>query len=141
MPVTPKPLVKSAKSRAVVRHISATLRPSTPLHSEPIAIIGMSVRFPQSRSVEEMWTILAEGREAVGPAPAEREGGWAGTGCRAGFVPGVSEFEPLFFEISPREAEAMDPRQRLLLQEAWAALENAGYGPQHIRANRAGMFV
>ncbi|HXO69238.1 MAG TPA: SDR family NAD(P)-dependent oxidoreductase, partial [Bradyrhizobium sp.] len=127
MPVASKPLAaKSAKARAVVRHTTATR------YSEPIAIIGMSGRFPQSRSVEEMWTILAEGREAVGPAPADREGGWAGTGCRAGFVPGVSEFEPLFFEISPREAEAMDPRQRLLLQEAWAALENAGYGPQHI---------
>ena len=126
---------KIAKARAVVRHTSPALR------SEPIAIIGMSGRFPQSRNVEEMWTILAEGREAVGLAPVDREGGWAGTSYRAGFVPGVSEFEPLFFEISPREAEAMDPRQRLLLQEAWAALEDAGYGPQHLRAHRMGMFV
>jgi polyketide synthase PksN len=58
-----------------------------------------------------------------------------------GCLPGVSEFEPLFFEISPREAECMDPRQRLLLQEAWNALEDAGYGAEQIKNNKIGMFV
>ncbi|HXO67942.1 MAG TPA: SDR family NAD(P)-dependent oxidoreductase, partial [Bradyrhizobium sp.] len=109
--------------------------------SSHIAIIGMSGRFPKSRNVEEMWAILAEGRDAVGPAPADRRGGWAGVVYQAGFMPGVDEFEPLFFEISPREAEAMDPRQRLLLQEAWKALEDAGYGPTRLKAGKAGMFV
>src|SRR3546814_4882220 len=52
-----------------------------------------------------------------------------------------SEFDPLFFEISPLEAERMDPRQRHLLQESWLALENAGYGPEQIRRHRIGMFV
>ena len=54
---------------------------------------------------------------------------------------GVEEFDPLFFEISPREAEAMDPRQRLLLQEAWRALEDAGYGRGALDAHTVGMFV
>jgi len=117
---------------------------------EPIAIIGMSGRFPQARNVAEMWAILAQGRETVAEIPAERfdwrlcygdptagktDGKWCG--C----VPGVREFDPLFFEISPRQAETMDPRQRLLLQEAWNALEDAGYGRKQIEANRIGMFV
>ena len=119
-------------------------------HDEPIAIIGMSGRFPQARNVAEMWTILAQGREAVTEIPADRfdwrlyygdpaagktDGKWSG--C----VPGVREFDPLFFDISPREAETMDPRQRLLLQEAWNALEDAGYGRKQLAANRLGMFV
>jgi acyl transferase domain-containing protein/aryl carrier-like protein/SAM-dependent methyltransferase len=119
-------------------------------HDEPIAIIGMSGRFPQARNVTEMWAILAEGREAVTEIPADRfdwrlyygdpaagktDGKWCG--C----VPGVREFDPLFFDISPREAETMDPRQRLLLQEAWNALEDAGYGRKQIEAQRIGVFV
>lgn len=119
---------------------------------EPIAVIGMSGRFPEARNVEEMWTILTEGRNAVKEIPADRfdwrhyyspsdkdphktDSKWCG--C----IPGVSEFDPLFFEISPKDAESMDPRQRLLLQEAWKALEHAGYGDQKIRAGKVGMFV
>ncbi|OIB02943.1 mixed polyketide synthase/non-ribosomal peptide synthetase [Paenibacillus sp. LC231] len=119
---------------------------------EPIAVIGMSGRFPQARNVEEMWTILTEGRNAVREIPADRfdwrhyysasgkaphktDSKWCG--C----IPGVSEFDPLFFEISPKDAESMDPRQRLLLEEAWKALEHAGYGDKKIRAGKIGMFV
>ena len=58
-----------------------------------------------------------------------------------GSVPGVREFEPLFFEISPRDAELMDPKQRLLLQEAWKALEDAGYGEKQLKTQVIGMFV
>ncbi|MCX8131318.1 MAG: SDR family NAD(P)-dependent oxidoreductase [Clostridia bacterium] len=122
---------------------------STP---EPIAIIGISGRFPEARNVDEMWRILSEGREVVKEIPSERfdwrqyygdptkEAGK--TNCKwCGCIPGVSEFDPMFFEISPREAAGMDPRQRLLLQEAWKALEDAGYGAKHIKNNRIGMFV
>ena len=119
---------------------------------EPIAIIGMSGRFPGARNIDEMWAILAEGRDTVQEIPAERFD-WrqyygdpikdpGKTNCKwCGCVPGVSEFDPLFFEISPREAETMDPRQRLLLQESWKALEDAGYGTRQIRTSKIGMFV
>ncbi|MCX8131980.1 MAG: SDR family NAD(P)-dependent oxidoreductase [Clostridia bacterium] len=119
---------------------------------EPIAIIGMSGRFPEARNIGEMWTILVEGREAVTEIPIERFD-WrqyygdpakepGKTNCKwCGTIPGVSEFDPLFFEISPMEAETMDPRQRLLLQESWKALEDAGYGSEHIRSSKIGMFV
>ncbi|MFE9722737.1 SDR family NAD(P)-dependent oxidoreductase [Streptomyces sp. NPDC005794] len=110
-----------------------------------IAVIGMSGRFPQARTVEEFWQLLAEGREVVAPIPAHRLGNWAGVAgaseVRGGWLPGEAEFDPLFFEISPKEAEHMDPRQRLLLQEAWRALEDAGYGAKQLSDNTMGMFV
>src|SRR5262249_13551406 len=96
---------------------------------EPIAIIGMSGRFPQARSVEAMWRLLREGKNAIEEIPRSRfdwrdlhpEGAESDAigGRWLGAVPGVEEFDSLFFEISPREAQQMDPRQRLLLQEAW----------------------
>ena len=125
---------------------------NTPSVSEPIAIIGMSGRFPEARNIEELWAILAAGREAVREIPAERFD-WrqyygdpdkepGKTNCKwCGCLSGVSEFDPLFFEISPREAEIMDPRQRLLLQESWKALEDAGYGAEQIKTKKIGMFV
>ena len=118
---------------------------------EPIAIIGMSGRFPGARNIDELWRILVTGQDMVQEIPAERFD-WrqyygdpnepGKTNCKwCGCLPGVSEFEPLFFEISPKEAETMDPRQRLLLQESWRALEDAGYGSKQIQANKIGMFV
>ena len=110
-----------------------------------IAVVGMSGRFPQARTVEEFWQLLVEGREAVTPIPAGRLSNWAGvldaSEVRGGWLPGEAEFDPLFFEISPKEAEQMDPRQRLLLQEAWRALEDAGYGAKQLSDNTMGMFV
>ncbi|MFB7615013.1 SDR family NAD(P)-dependent oxidoreductase, partial [Kitasatospora sp. NPDC056181] len=112
---------------------------------DAIAVIGMSGRFPQARTVDEFWNLLAEGREAIGRIPADRLESWRGpldvTGVKGGWLPGAAEFDPLFFEISPKEAEAMDPRQRLLLQESWRALEDAGYGAEQLRDNTMGMFV
>ncbi len=111
--------------------------------NEPIAIIGMSGRFPGARSVDEMWAILEKGIDAVGEFPEERlpRNERGGKKRKCGVVPGVKEFDPLFFEISPLEAENMDPRQRLLLQEAWNALEDAGYGKRFTDGKRIGMFV
>lgn len=119
---------------------------------ESIAIIGMSGRFPNARTVDDFWKILEEGRDVVNEIPADRfdwrdfysqesklEGTISAKWC--GCVPGIREFDPLFFEISPKEAEIMDPRQRLLLQEAWNALENAAYGEEKLNKEKIGMFV
>ncbi|HEX2924645.1 MAG TPA: SDR family NAD(P)-dependent oxidoreductase, partial [Ruminiclostridium sp.] len=105
-----------------------------------IAIIGMSGRFPGARNIDELWDILARGENVVREIPEDRFPG-NGSRWKCGLLPGVSEFDPLFFEISPKEAETMDPRQRLLLQEAWSALEDAGYGAGKIKSNKIGMFV
>lgn len=107
----------------------------------------MSGRFPAARTVEELWQILLDGCDVLSSVPADRVVDWSDPEARepntvrCGFVPGIAEFDPSFFEISPREAQGMDPRQRLLLQEAWRALEDAGYGERKLRAERIGMFV
>lgn len=120
--------------------------------SQDIAIIGMSGRFAAARTVAEMWQMVVEGREGVTEIPPERFD-WRASYDRQpqqpgktdskwmGALPGVSEFDALFFEISPRDAEQMDPRQRLLLQEGWRALEDAGYGSRQLHAERVGVFV
>nr|ADH01488.1 polyketide synthase [Pseudomonas sp. 2663] len=104
-----------------------------------IAIIGLSGRYPQAADVVEFWDNLAEGVDAIREIPPERwdwrsfyrEDGSRRPGTHAsrwgGFIDGVDEFDPLFFSISPSEAEIMDPQERLFLQHAWAALEDAGY--------------
>lgn len=119
---------------------------------QPIAIIGMSGRFPKARNIYEMWDMLSNGQNAVEEIPVDRFD-WKDyygdpvnepgkTNCKwCGCIPGVREFDAAFFDISPREAVSMDPRQRLLLQESWKALEDAGYGEQQINSGRIGMFV
>ncbi|MGW3591232.1 SDR family NAD(P)-dependent oxidoreductase, partial [Streptomyces fungicidicus] len=136
--------VTAAEDRPAV---PATPRPAAHAEPEPIAVIGMSGRFPAARSVVEFWENLLRGKDALSPVPADRRADWAGPeaswleAVRCGFVPGVAEFDAAFFEISPREARTMDPRQRLLLQETWHALEDAGYGERRLRAGTIGMFV
>ncbi|MBB4730094.1 non-ribosomal peptide synthetase, partial [Xanthomonas arboricola] len=115
--------------------------------AEPIAIIGMSGRFPQARDIGAFWSLLVEGRSAIEEIPLERFD-WrepyanrAILGKWLGALPGVAEFDPLFFDISPREALGMDPRQRLLMQEAWNALENAAVGESLAATQKIGVFV
>ncbi|MBK5304150.1 MULTISPECIES: SDR family NAD(P)-dependent oxidoreductase [Gammaproteobacteria] len=140
--------VASAPEPVPVATSTITSSPDT----DAIAIIGISGRFPGARTPDELWQLLAEGRDLVGEIPAERYD-WrehygdprenpAKTRCIwMGSVPGIDEFDPLFFGISPREAKNLDPRQRLLLQESWNALEDAGIGPRQLAAQRVGMFV
>ncbi|WP_327320425.1 SDR family NAD(P)-dependent oxidoreductase [Streptomyces sp. NBC_01235] len=139
-PAEPAPRVRRSSLRAsasprVADAVAAAgaARPA----DEPIAVIGISGRFPGARDTGELWRILSEGRDVVtAPDPDRFTGPWQG-----GWAPGVYEFDPLFFGISPREAEMMDPRQRLLLQEAWRALEDAGQGDSRLNAGQVGMFV
>ncbi|WP_186320040.1 SDR family NAD(P)-dependent oxidoreductase [Paenibacillus sp. Y412MC10] len=139
-------------TRPRVSELSHSLSEATGDRTEPVAIIGMSGRFPGARTIDDMWTILSEGKSAVSEVPLDRfdwqhhtrEAEAAGDKvfCRwSGTIPGVGEFDPLFFEISPKEAEWIDPRQRLLLQEAWRALEDAGYGEERLKSSTIGMFV
>ncbi|WP_157906712.1 SDR family NAD(P)-dependent oxidoreductase [Sorangium cellulosum] len=126
------------------------LAPSSP--DEPVAIIGMSARAAGAGDVDELWQLLIEGRTHIEDIPGDRWDArpyYAGPGApgnrivtnKGGFIRGLDRFDPLFFEISPREAQSMDPRQRLMLQEAWRAFEDAGYAGDALRGTRAGVFV
>ncbi|WP_139488133.1 non-ribosomal peptide synthetase [Brevibacillus dissolubilis] len=116
-----------------------------------IAIIGMSGLFPEADSVEQFWQNLVDGRDSVKEIPPSRfdvnayyskEATPTTTDCKwMGYIDQVAEFDPPFFEISPREARTMDPRQRHLLQESWKALEDAGVGPDELARSTVGVFV
>ncbi|MFF9017391.1 type I polyketide synthase [Streptomyces sp. NPDC014870] len=115
----------------------------TAVPEEPIAVVGMACRFPGAAGPEAYWRLLTAGESAVSDrSPGSRPGLPAGAVRRpAGFVDGVDGFDPEFFGITPREAAAIDPQQRLMLELAWEALENAGIVPGTLRGARAGVFV
>jgi polyketide synthase PksN len=122
------------------------------LRDEPIAIIGMSACFPQARDIDAFWQNLREGRDSITEVPKDRWD-WRelfGDPMRernktnikwGGFVDGVAEFDPLFFGISPGEAEWMEPQQRLMMTHTWSAIEDAGYAPRSLAGSRTAIFV
>nr|WP_255298558.1 non-ribosomal peptide synthetase [Brevibacillus dissolubilis] len=118
---------------------------------EPIAIVGISGKFPGARDLDEFWKNLAEGKDTITEVPKDRWDWQEYYGDPAepnktnikwgGFIDGVSEFDPLFFGISPREAHYIDPQQRLLLTYAWKAIEDAGCTAQSLSGSKTGVFI
>ncbi|MET0151686.1 MAG: beta-ketoacyl synthase N-terminal-like domain-containing protein, partial [Candidatus Binatia bacterium] len=123
------------------------------MNKEPIAIIGVGCRFPGGASgPDAFWRLLSDGVDAVREVPADRWNadayydptpGRCGKSITrwGGFVDDVERFDPGFFGISPREAAFMDPQQRMLLEVAWEALEDAGQIADSLRGSPTGVFV
>lgn len=98
-----------------------------------IAIVGMAGRYPGARNLDELWKILAQGTDCIREIPQDRyERGQhaGGPRYRGGFIDDIDRFDSLFFNISPREAQLLDPQERLFLEVAWEAVEDAGYYPE-----------
>ncbi|MEO1620578.1 MAG: polyketide synthase, partial [Cyanobacteria bacterium J06632_3] len=142
-----------AEATIQIRKLRNQLEDIEQRQNEPIAIVGMSCRFPgDANTPEAYWALLRDGVDAVKEIPPER---WNADQyydedaempgkmyTRYGsFVSGIDQFDPQFFGISPREARSLDPQQRLLLETSYTALENAGLPAFDLQGSSTGVFV
>ncbi|MDC8758414.1 SDR family NAD(P)-dependent oxidoreductase [Janthinobacterium sp. hw3] len=139
--------------RLLARGPAQPAAPGPLLAGRDVAIVGMSGRYAQAGNVDEFWENLKQGRNCISEIPAERwdhrryfdaEKGRPGKSYSkwGGFIDGVDRFDPLFFNIAPREAEHMDPQERLFLMEAYASIEDAGYTPASLSpSGKVGVFA
>ncbi|MGD6960817.1 beta-ketoacyl synthase N-terminal-like domain-containing protein [Fictibacillus phosphorivorans] len=115
-----------------------------------VAVIGISGQFPEASHIEEFWENLQQGKDSVkeitrwDPAlyySQDRTAINKSYSNHGGFLTDIDKFDPLFFNISPKQAELMEPRQRLFLKEAWRAIEHAGYSHEALEGKKCGIFV
>jgi amino acid adenylation domain-containing protein/non-ribosomal peptide synthase protein (TIGR01720 family) len=120
---------------------------------EPIAVIGIGCRFPGgANSPESFWRLLEDGRDAVDEIPSARwdvdryydpdpQAPGRMYTRSGGFLDRVEEFDAAFFGISPKEAESMDPQQRIALEVSWEAFEHANLNVRSLRGSKTGVFL
>src|SRR3712207_1695058 len=121
--------------------------------TEPIAIVGIGCRFPGgANDPAQFWRLLVDGVDAISDVPEDRwhvrafhdpDPGKPGKTYtrRGGFISGIDQFDASFFGMSPREATRADPQQRILMEVAYEAVEDAGIAPERIAGTSAGVFI
>ena len=144
-----KPELKNRRSRFTT---SLSAPKSETIETEPVAIIGISGKFPMAEDIDEFWKNLVEGKNCITEIPGDRWD-WKKyygdplkeknkTNIKwGGFIDGIGDFDPLFFGISPREAELMDPQQRLMMIYVWKAIEDAGINIIKLSQKPTGVFI
>ena len=140
-----------AKNQEIIKSDSSINTPAVDL-SEPIAVIGMSCRFPGAKDPEAFWKLLRDGVDAISEVPETRWNKKAfynpdpsvpgkSISCWGGFLDNIDHFDPFFFGISPVEAKHMDPQQRLLLELSYEALDDAGQVIEELDGSKTGVFI
>ncbi|HEX2927078.1 MAG TPA: beta-ketoacyl synthase N-terminal-like domain-containing protein [Ruminiclostridium sp.] len=121
--------------------------------SKDIAIIGIDVKLPMADNLDEFWDNLVQGRDCVGELPDNRQrdieeylryrnGSSEGTRyATGGYLNAIDNFDNEFFKISNKEANLMDPNQKIFLESAWKAIEDSGYGGKNLVGSRTGVYV
>ena len=123
------------------------------VYEKGFAIVGIGCRFPGGvTSLEGLWNVLSGGKDVVTSVPGERfdlarywhpDRKASGRTCSvsAGIVGDVKKFDAAFFGMSPKEAEALDPQQRMMLEMAWEAFEDAGIAPSEAAGSKTAVYV
>ena len=124
--------------------------PTVQREDDGIAIVGMACHFPGAPDLSTFWHLLENGKDAVTDGRQD-PGSWNNLAKdlppqyaayrRGGFVEGIDQFDARFFRISPIEARIMDPRQRMMLETTWQAIEDAGMDPDELRGSRTGLYA